>query len=262
MFLGRYVALDAKDRVPELDAAMGIEAGNVPDVDTYYANPALNSEEARLAWMDKSPADFEASEDPFIQLAVALHKYDMAREEEAKARAGKLQSLRPRYMEAIIAFNAASGKAIYPDANSTLRITYGKVLGGSPQDGLEYKPFTTLEGIAAKDTGMEPFNSPKEELALIEAKDYGSHALKSIGSVPVNFLADLDITGGNSGSPALNAKGELVGLLFDGTYESINSDWDFDVKTTRSIQVDVRYMLWVMEKLDHADRLLEEMQVK
>jgi len=105
---------------------------------------------------------------------------------------------------------------------------------------LEYKPFTTFEGILAKDTGLDPFDSPKAQLALIEAGDYGRYALDDIDSVPVNFLADLDITGGNSGSPALNGKGELVGLLFDGTYESINSDWDFDVKTTRSIQVDVR----------------------
>ncbi|MBL4617799.1 MAG: S46 family peptidase [Robiginitomaculum sp.] len=261
MFLGHYVALDDGDRVAVLDRALKIENQEMPDLAGFYADPVLASEDARLAWMNKTPADFQASDDPFIKLAVALYDYDMAREEEAKQSAGKLQSLRPRYMEAIIAFNKAKGKAVYPDANSTLRITYGKVLGGSPQDGLEYLPFTTLEGILAKDTGIEPFNSPKSQLELIKAGTYGEYALKDIGSVPVNFLADLDITGGNSGSPALNAKGELVGLLFDGTYESINSDWDFDVKTTRSIQVDVRYMLWVMKYMDGADRLLKEMNV-
>ena len=83
----------------------------------------------------------------------------------------------------------------------------------------------------------------------------------SIGSVPVNFLSDLDVTGGNSGSATLNAKGELVGLLFDGTFESVNSDWDFDPRTTRSIHVDTRYMLWVMEKVDGAQNLIAEMDI-
>ena len=96
---------------------------------------------------------------------------------------------------------------------------------------------------------------------MIAAGDYGDYALRSVGSVPVNFLSDLDSTGGNSGSPTMNARGELVGLLFDGTFESVNSDWDFDPRTTRTIHVDSRYMLWVMEKLDGATRLLDEMTI-
>jgi hypothetical protein len=92
-------------------------------------------------------------------------------------------------------------------------------------------------------------------------KNYGRYELESIKSVPVNFLTDLDSTGGNSGSATLNARGELVGLLFDGTIESVNSDWDFDPRTTRSIHVDSRYMLWVMEKVDKANNLLEEMNI-
>jgi len=142
-----------------------------------------------------------------------------------------------------------------------LRITYGNVLGGSPKDGLIYEPFTRLEGITAKDTGEDPFNSPQKQLDLIKAKDYGNYKLRSIGSVPVNFLTDLDSTGGNSGSATMNAKGELVGLLFDGTFESVNSDWDFDPRTTRTIHLDTRYMLWVMEKVDGADNLLKEMTI-
>jgi hypothetical protein len=135
------------------------------------------------------------------------------------------------------------------------------VLGGSPRDGMAYLPFTTLEGIADKDTGEDPFNSPKPLLDAIAAKDYGPFALGSIGSVPVNFLSDLDSTGGNSGSATLNARAELVGLLFDGTFESVNSDWDFDPRTTRTIHVDTRYMLWVMDKVDGAKALIEEMDI-
>ena len=102
---------------------------------------------------------------------------------------------------------------------------------------------------------------PRGQLASIRAGDYGPYALDSIGSVPVNFLSDLDSTGGNSGSATLNARAELVGLLFDGTFESVNSDWDFDPRTTRTIHVDTRYMLWVMDKVDGAHGLIEEMDV-
>ena len=134
-------------------------------------------------------------------------------------------------------------------------------MGGSPFDGMAYLPFTTLEGITQKDTGIDPFNAPQRELDLIAARDYGEYELEAINSVPVNFLSDLDVTGGNSGSATLNANAELVGLLFDGTYESINSDWDFDPRTTRSIHVDSRYMLWVMDKVDGAGVLIDEMDI-
>ena len=211
--------------------------------------------------MDKEPAFFEESDDPFIELAVALHEKNMSLEDAEKDRAGRMAALRPDYMQAIIDWQASEGFAAYPDANSTLRVTYGTVMGGSPKDGLVYTPFTTLEGILEKDTGEEPFNAPERELELIEAADYGPYVLDTIGSVPVNFLSDLDSTGGNSGSPTMNAKGELVGLLFDGTIESVNSDWDFDPRTTRTIHVDSRYMLWVMDKVDGAQRLIEEMNI-
>jgi hypothetical protein len=164
-------------------------------------------------------------------------------------------------MEAITAFSASQGQAVYPDANGTLRVTYGSVYGGSPKDGLVYEAFTRLEGISEKDTGRTPFDAPVKQLELIAAKDYGDYALESIGSVPVNYLTDLDSTGGNSGSATLDADGNLVGLLFDGTIESVNSDWDFDPRTTRTIHVDTRYMLWVMEKVDGAGHLIDEMEL-
>ena len=108
---------------------------------------------------------------------------------------------------------------------------------------------------------VEADNSIQAMLKEIREKDYGGYALDSIGSVPVNFLSDLDSTGGNSGSATLNGRAELVGLLFDGTFESVNSDWDFDPRTTRTIHVDTRYMLWVMDKVDGAHGLIEEMDV-
>ena len=198
---------------------------------------------------------------PALEALMAAGHEIVAVYTRAPRKAGRGMALRPAYMEAITAWQRQNGKITYPDANSTLRVTYGTVLGGSPKDGLIYAPFTTLEGITAKDTGEEPFNAPARELDLIRAKDYGAYEMKGLGSVPVNFLSDLDSTGGNSGSATLNARGELVGLLFDGTFESVNSDWDFDPRTTRTIHVDTRYMLWTMDKVDNADALIAEMDV-
>ncbi|MDJ0977737.1 MAG: S46 family peptidase [Erythrobacter sp.] len=266
LFLTGYLAQPVEERVAELDEAMGFTAETTADdlpelLDAFYAGTTLGDLDTRLALMEASPEDFEASEDPFIKLAVAMYDYGFELETQSKTRAGRSLALRPDYMEAITAWQAEQGVLAYPDANSTLRVTFGNVLGGSPQDGLIYAPFTTLEGITAKDTGEDPFNAPKRQLELIEAGEYGEYKLDAIGSVPVNFLSDLDVTGGNSGSATLNSRGELVGLLFDGTYESINSDWDFDPRTTRSIHVDSRYMLWVMEKVDGAQALIDEMDV-
>lgn len=266
LFLTSYIGQPAAERVAVFDEALGLTAdttaSDLPDlVERFYTGTTLGDTETRLALMEADAADFEASEDPFIELAVALYDYERSLETEGEERAGQSLTLRPAYMEAITQWQEEEGLLPYPDANSTLRITFGNVMGGSPFDGMAYLPFTTLEGIAQKDTGEDPFNSPPSQLDLIEAKDFGDYAMESIGSVPVNYLSDLDVTGGNSGSATLNSKGELVGLLFDGTFESVNSDWDFDPRTTRSIHVDTRYMLWVMEKVDGAQNLIEEMDI-
>jgi hypothetical protein len=138
------------------------------------------------------------------------------------------------------------------------------VKGVDARDGLFYKPQTGLAGIVEKQTGEGDFNAPSRQLDAIKAflggkkTPYVDLALKD---VPVNFLSTVDTTGGNSGSPTLNAKGELVGLLFDGTYESVSSDYLFDEVKTRSIHVDSRYMLWNMTEVDGATNLLQEMGI-
>ncbi|NVD45443.1 S46 family peptidase [Qipengyuania atrilutea] len=266
LFLDSYLKEPAENRVGVFDQALGLtgdmdRAALSAKLDSYYAGTTLNDAERRLALMEADPTTFENSDDPFIKLAVALYDYDMSLEDEEKERSGRAQALRPAYMKAITEWQREQGTLTYPDANSTLRVTYGTVLGGSPKDGLIYTPFTTLEGILEKDTGEEPFNAPERQITEIREKDYGPYALDSIGTVPVNFLSDLDSTGGNSGSATLNARAELVGLLFDGTFESVNSDWDFDPRTTRTIHVDTRYMLWVMDKVDGADKLIAEMDI-
>ncbi|BFT31317.1 S46 family peptidase [Alteromonas sp. D210916BOD_24] len=264
--IAMYLEQPKADRVAAFDEVLGIDETITSDVlanklDAFYQQTKLMEKQNRVNWLTASKADFEKSEDPFIRLAVALFDTEMAIEDQTKTLQGKAAALQPKYMRAIIDWQKSKGSLAYPDANSTLRVTYGNVMGGSPKDGLIYEPFTRLEGILEKDTGESPFDAPQKQLTLIENHQYGPYKLDSLGSVPVNFLTDLDSTGGNSGSATLNANAELVGLLFDGTFESVNSDWDFDPKTTRTIHVDTRYMLWVMEYVDEAANLINEMTI-
>jgi hypothetical protein len=254
-------------RVKEFDDAFGLIPGKDADAvvdkklsQMYKATVQVDAE-STLALMEKSHDQLESLDDPFMKLAVALYPSDLRREKEAKERNGKLQQLRPKYMEALIAFLETKGRQVYPDANSTLRVTYGTVKGYQPRDAVTYTPFTTLEGVVEKETGIEPFNTPPAALQAMQEKRYGRYKQDSIDSVPVNFLSTCDTTGGNSGSATLNGKGELVGLLFDGNYESMIADWDYMPEITRSIHVDIRYVLWLMEEVDHATWLLEEMGI-
>lgn len=253
--LAEYRQLPAEDRNRSFDAFM-----EGRDIASLYAATKLGDTATRLAWLDKSVADFKASDDPFIQLAVAMYDEGLANEAEEKERAGKVQKARSSVMEARLAYAASQGKTMYPDANGSLRFTYGKVTGKAV-DGQIWTPFTTAEGIVAKHTGRGEFDAPDAMIELIKAKDYGRYAAPELGTLPVDFLSTVDITNGNSGSSTLNARGEFVGLAFDGTIEGVVSDWMYDPKINRTIHVDSRFMLWTMEKVDGATRLLEEMGV-
>jgi len=264
--LKHYVELPKSQRIDAIDKFFDLKNGLnekalTAQLNTMYKASTLADQETRLAWMNKSVKDFENSSDPFIQLAVNTFKVRKALEEKDEELSGNIQAYRPKYMEALIAYFNDKNLPVYADANSTLRITYGNVKGYSPRDGLTATPYTTVEGIVEKDTGVKPFNASKKQLALIKSKTYGEYAKKELGSVPVNYLGTLDITGGNSGSPTLNDKAEFVGLVFDGVYESIIGDWDYDTKLNRSIHVDIKYMLWVMEHVDGATNLIEEMDI-
>ena len=167
---------------------------------------------------------------------------------------------RPRLMEAFEAFLGSS--SLYPDANTSLRFTYGSVKGYSPRDGVRYTHLTSVAGMLAKDTGVRPFDAPAEVRAVHTEGDLGPYTDPDLEDVPVCFLSDTDITGGNSGSPIMNGKGQVVGVVFDGTYEGMTSDYRFDPEVTRTISVDVRYMLFLCDKVYGAGHLLEEMGVQ
>ncbi|MDJ0714564.1 MAG: S46 family peptidase, partial [Prochloraceae cyanobacterium] len=264
-FIEDYAIVPSQDPIEVFDRFFSIGKTLEPDklktkLDAMYQKTDLSDRQTRLKWMDESPKAFESSEDPFIQLAVAMFDLNMAVEREQREIEGSLQQLRSRYMEGLIAYYRHLGKPIYPDANGTLRVTFGRIEGYSAANGNFYSPFTILRGIAEKYTGRDPFNAPRRQLELIENKTYGPYYDPRLNSVPVNFLSDLDITGGNSGSPTLNNRGELVGLVFDGNYDSIISDWQF-TDNSRAIHVDISYVLWVMEYVDNADNLLAELKL-
>jgi hypothetical protein len=287
--LANYLAQPDAVRVNELDAALGLSAGMTQakisaKLAALYPASQLTSTTGRKAWLGKTPAEFGQSSDPFIKLTIALYDKNTALELQEKTLSGQLSQVRPAYMQAVIAYNNALGKPVYPDANSTLRITYGTVDGYPAKDGVYKTPFTSVKGMLAKRQAKYPFSLPQ---GLVDAYNAGKTdgyfyadlaagytpgwlcriagcpkpAVQAFNSVPVNFLSSADTTGGNSGSAVMNGKGELVGLNFDSTYESVTKDWYFNPGITRAIHVDIRYVLWLMQYVDGAQNLLDEMEI-
>ena len=258
----RTAALPKEVRPEMLRAITGsLEPGKADiakKVAALYAKTKLENVEHRVKLLKSATsAQLKKSRDPFIRLAVTIRPMLQAQEDREDAYTGAMLVERPRY---IAALREMPGGAVAPDANGTLRVTYGTVRGYTPRTGAKpYTPFTVLSEVAGKATGKAPFDAPEKLLAAEKAGKVGPYVDSELGEVPVNFLADLDITGGNSGSATLNSRGELVGLAFDGNYEAMASDWLFMPSITRSIHVDIRYALWVMDAVDGADRLIEEM---
>ena len=228
-------------------------------VDEIYSTNYITSENF-LQMLEMSLDELNNSQDPLIVFAKDTFDESLAYEKESEEIGAKRQLLKSKFIGLLKKYYESSGKQMYADANGTLRVTYGNVAGVSLKDGLIYEPFTRLEGIAQKHSGIKPFNASEKLLNLIEAKDYGKYFYKPINSVPVNFLSTLDITNGNSGSATINSKFELVGLAFDGMLETIIADYKY-IPDARTISVDSRYLLWTLEKLDEAENILEELTI-
>jgi hypothetical protein len=268
--LADVAQLAADQRIDALDQEIGLKPGMASSealrlidgfLDKLLAGTQLYKKEARLSLIGKSTAELAGTKDSMLMLAAALYPLQEAIRNKNKERSGASYRLGPRYASALLAKN---GGLVAPDANSTLRVTYGVVKGVEPRDGIYYLPQTTLQGILQKATGEGEFNAPQVELQAIEALRAGKstpYLDAKVRDVPVDFLSTVDTTGGNSGSATLNSKGELVGLLFDGTYDTVASDYLFDKEKTRSIHVDTRNMLWVLTEVDKAFELLHEMGI-
>jgi hypothetical protein len=201
--------------------------------------------------------EMAAARDPFLVLAARIQPCFEALDRRRNAIAGRWLEWKPLYVEAR---RAAQPQALpYPDANSTLRFSYGRVEGYAPRDAVRYAPFTTLAGVLAKNSGEAPFDLSASFLAAARGEGRRRHSDPELGDVPVDFLTSNDSTGGNSGSPVLNADGELVGVLFDGNYESLGSDFLYRPDITRSIHVDMRYVRFVADQVDRAGAMLREL---
>ena len=232
------------------------------DIDKYVEDLFDNSIFASVEKLDQlaqNPNSDAIKNDPEIKLYEDFFKVYMKKaqyatlDHEAEAKASKA------FAAGILEWEA--GKPSYPDANSTMRLTYGKVGGYSPKNGMWCNHYTTLDGVMEKeDPNNYEFIVPARLKELWKAKDYGQYA-DATGNLPTCFLTNNDITGGNSGSPVLNAKGELIGLAFDGNWESMSSDVMFEPDLQRCICVDIRYVLFMMDKYGKAGWLLKEMNI-
>jgi len=228
-------------------------------VDEIYSTKYKNSEDF-LTMLEMSIDELNESSDPLIIFVKETFDESIKYEKESEENGAKKQLLKSKFISLLKRYYEISGKQMYADANGTLRVTYGNVAGVSLKDGIVYEPFTRLEGITQKHSGIKPFNASEKLLSLIEKKDYGRYLYEPINSVPVNFLSTLDITNGNSGSATINSKFELVGLAFDGMIETIISDYKY-IPEARSISVDSRYLLWTLEKFESAENIISELTI-
>ncbi len=224
-----------------------------------YRSSKLGLKGERLKMFGLSRQELEKLNDPFIDFAMQLEPEKDELQNREKEFSGGLTRLQPRL---ITAQAEHEGKKLYPDANRTMRFNYGQVKGYSPRDAVFFESMTTLSGVIQKDTGEEPFDVPPELRSAFADKDFGSYRDYSLGDVPVDFLSTCDVTNGNSGSPVMNGRGELVGLVFDGNYESIVSDFVFEPDLTRTINVDMRYVLFLLDRVYHAEGLLRELTIE
>ena len=217
----------------------------------------FDTPEKVLALYEMSPSDLQKKYPNIVEFMTAFIQEKTAVTARNSKFNSEIDRLRLLYQQGMAEMK---GIQPYPDANSSLRFTYGYIKGYSPREAVSYSPFTSLKGMIEKDTGENPFDVPEKLKALQRTKDFGRYGLN--GSVPVNFLATTDIIGGNSGSPVLNAYGEQIGLVFDGNYEGLGNDLFFSGDYGRTIAVDIRYVLFVVEKFANAGWILNEMTIK
>jgi hypothetical protein len=221
---------------------------------------SMFADRARIEAFLAKPNAKALKNDPAMKLLmdVAMNHYMRIEPKNAEFSAKTQENLR-LYIQGLR--EMYPDRQFYPDANSTMRVTYGQVKDYAPADAVEYHYLTTAEGIYEKENPDDPeFVVPTELMELIRRKDYGRWATKD-GQMPVCFITTTDITGGNSGSPVINGEGELIGLAFDGNWEAMTGDLVYDPRLKRTINVDIRYVLFIIEKVGGAGNLIQEMKI-
>ncbi|MEK6570418.1 MAG: S46 family peptidase [Bacteroidota bacterium] len=198
-------------------------------------------------------------DDPFVRLAHELDKENRQIGERVTKFNATITALRTGLMDG---WSLWKGGLTYPEANRTLRLTYGTVRKYVPRDAVEYNWMTKLGGVIEKESNEDPFIIPPKLRDMYDKRDFGNYADPKLGDVPVCFLADCDITGGNSGSPVVNGRGEFVGAAFDGNWEAITGDYRFEPSMNRMISVESRYILFILDKFAGAKNIIQELDVR
>jgi hypothetical protein len=258
----RAQGLGEGERIAAIDKHFG-RASSEKEVSAKLAALYAASQVMDLAERQKMAGETEARlrarKDPLLDFGFDLAAELVVLDEQRDRRAGAGARLMPEWRRAVLAH---AGTPVAPDANGTLRVTFARVKGYAPRDGAFYTPQTTLSGVLEKHTGEEPFDVPENVAAAADAKRYGPWLDKRLKDVPVNFLADADTTGGNSGSPTVNGRGQLVGVNFDRVWENVANDFGYNPDVARNVSVDVRYVLWMLDQVEDADALLRELGVR
>ncbi|MCC6782336.1 MAG: S46 family peptidase [Planctomycetes bacterium] len=257
ILLDELRTLDGDDAVRGRDAlAPRTREASTAVVQRLLEQTKLREPAARLALLRGGKAAIDASDDPLVVLARGLAA--------ERAELGlRMETMEGRRLDVgrrwIAAQEEWRGASFYPDANSTLRVSIANVKGYAPRDGVRYTPHTTVAGLLRKHSGNEPFDAPQALRDAAAARRTSRFFDARLGDVPVCFLADGDTTGGNSGSPVVNGKGELVGLNFDRVFEGVAGDYGWNAERSRNVCVDLRYVLWHIESVMPAPALLEEL---
>lgn len=248
-----------QEQIPEFIKKMQDRKGGIPyRVKVAYEQTRLTDQRYRLSLLDKTPEELKNLKDPLIDFAFDLENELVKLREQRHVMNQRLADLRKIYKKGLLEM---TGNSIAPDANSTIRFTSGPIKGYSPKDAVYYNPISTLKGVIEKDTGELPFHVPQKFKTLYQQKDFGDYQDKRIGDVPACFLSVTNVTGGNSGSPSINASGEIIGLVFDMTYESVIGDYYIIPEYQRVISVDIHYVLFITDKFMGAKYLINEMEV-
>jgi len=246
-WLLRLRAAGAEELVATLVGEGADRAAIAARVAAIHEATRVTDSAARAGMFDESEEELRARKDPLLELAFVLDPALRALEERRRRHEGAISRLRPVWRRAVVAH---AGRPVAPDANGTLRVSLARVRGYEPRDAVWMKPQTTFSGLVAKHTGEEPFDAPEALLVAAPAARSSRWADRKLGDVPVGFLADADTTGGNSGSPVLDARGRLVGVNFDRVWENVANDFGYNPEVARNVSVDVRFLLWVLETLE------------
>jgi hypothetical protein len=227
-------------------------------VDWLYAQTAMAEARNRIALLEQGKEAILYSDDPLLVVARGIAEEKEAMQQRQRRLNGRRLVVGPRWLEAQQEWR---GKSFYPDANSTLRVSIANVTGYSPRDGVIHTPQTSVGGQLQKQRNEEPFLLPDAIVEASKQRRQSRFADKKLGDVPVCFLSNGDTTGGNSGSPVINGKGELVGLNFDRVFEAVSSDYGWSPELSRNISVDIRFVLWFVGEVMPSERLARELGI-